>query len=161
MSRKVFFSFHFDRDAWRASQIRNSNVTKDDNAGYLDAASWEEVKKKGEDGIKNWINNQLDGTSVTVVLIGAETNTRPYVKYEIEQSWKKNNGILGIHIHQLKNQDGKTDTKGKTNFGIKFKDSNGDVKWFAQRFPIYDWVDDNGYGNFGSWIESAAKKAGK
>ena len=156
MARKVFFSFHFERDAWRASQIRNSNVTKDDNAGYLDAASWEEVKKKGEDGIKNWIDNQIDGTSVTVVLIGAETNTRHYVKYELEQSWNKGNGILGIYIHQLKNQDGQTDIKGKINFGIKF-----DGKWFAEKFPIYDWADDKGYDNFGSWIESAAKKAGK
>lgn len=156
MARRVFFSFHFERDAWRASQIRNSNVTKDDNAGYLDAASWEEVKKKGEDAIHKWIDTQLDGTSVTVVLIGAETNTRPYVKYELEQSWKKGNGILGIHIHQLKNQGGYTDTQGKINFGIDFGG-----KWFADRFKIYDWVNDHGYDNFGKWIEDAAKQASK
>ena len=154
MTRRVFFSFHFERDAWRASQIRNSEVTKDD-AGYLDAASWEEVKKKGDDGIKQWIDNQLDGTSVTVVLIGAETNTRHYVKYELEQSWNKGNGILGIQIHQLKNQDGQTDIKGKINFGVDFEG-----KWFAQRFSIYDWVDNHGYDNFADWIESAAINAG-
>ena len=154
MTRKVFFSFHFERDVWRASQVRNSGMTQD-KAGFLDAASWEEVKKKGEVGIKNWIDNQLDGTSVTVVLIGAETNTRHYVKYELEQSWKKGNGILGIHIYQLKNQDGETDTRGKINFGIKF-----DGKWFADRFPIYDWVDSDGYNNVDSWIETAASRAG-
>lgn len=32
---------------------------------------------------------------------------------------------------------------------------------FASRFPIYDWVNDNGSQNLGSWIETAAKQAGK
>lgn len=85
MARRVFFSFHYERDIWRASQIRNSWVTKPDRktAGFWDAASWEEVKKKGEDAILRWIDNQLNGTSVTVVLIGAETSERKYVGYEI------------------------------------------------------------------------------
>jgi hypothetical protein len=54
MARRVFFSFHYERDIWRASQIRNSWVTKPDReyAGFWDAASWEEVKKKGDEAIK-------------------------------------------------------------------------------------------------------------
>ncbi|MDI6603474.1 MAG: TIR domain-containing protein [Patescibacteria group bacterium] len=84
------------------SQVRNSWVTKPDReaAGFWDAASWKEVKKKGDAAIKKWIDDQLIGASVTVVLIGAETSNRDYVKYELEQSWKKGNGILGIYIHQ-------------------------------------------------------------
>lgn len=39
--------------------------------------------------------------------------------------------------------------------------SNGESKQFSARFPIYDWVTDNGYQNLGAWIESAAKQAGK
>ncbi len=159
MTRKVFFSFHFERDAWRAGQVRNSNITRDD-AGYMDAASWEEVKKGGKVAIERWINDQLDGTSVTVVLIGAETDTREYVKYELEQSWKKGNGILGIYIHQLKDAKGYTDVKGSNAFGTFIK--NGDDKlFFYQRFNTYDWKDDDGYKNFDSWVELAAKQAGK
>lgn len=47
MARKVFFSFHYERDVWRAAQVRNSWVTKPDRetAGFWDSASWEEVKK--------------------------------------------------------------------------------------------------------------------
>jgi len=30
MARKVFFSFHYERDIWRASIVRNSWVTKPD-----------------------------------------------------------------------------------------------------------------------------------
>ena len=159
MTRKVFFSFHFEQDAWRASQVRNSNVTND-NAGYLDAASWEEVKKKGDAGIKKWIDDQLVGTSVTVVLIGAETDKREYVKYELEQSWERGNGILGIYIHQLKDRDECSDVKGSAVFGPIFQD--GDNKqYFSERFAIYDWKDDNGYNNFGGWVEQAAENAGR
>lgn len=80
MARRVFFSFHFERDAWRASQVRNSGVTKND-AGFIDSVDWEEVKKKGDKAIKAWIDEQLKGTSVTVILIGNETSERKYVQY--------------------------------------------------------------------------------
>lgn len=32
---------------------------------------------------------------------------------------------------------------------------------FAARFSVYDWVNDNGYENLGTWVERAAKQAGK
>jgi len=50
VARRVFFSFHYERDVQRASVIRNSWVTKpnSEEAGFIDAANWEEVKKKGE-----------------------------------------------------------------------------------------------------------------
>jgi hypothetical protein len=162
MARHVFFSFHYERDIWRASQVRNSWVTKEDQkaAGFWDAASWEEVKKKGEEATKRWIDKQLEGTSVTVVLVGKETNTRKYVDYEIEQSHKKGNGLLAIYIHQLKNQDKKTDKKGDNPFD--YGTATVDVKKNkSPEFSTYDWVDDDGYKNIGAWIEKAAKKAGR
>ena len=159
MTRKVFFSFHFERDVWRASQVRNSNVTHEDT-GYVDAASWEEVKKGGDVAIKKWIDDQLVGTSVTAVLIGAKTNTRDYVKYELEQSWKKGNGILGIYIHQLKDAQGYTDIKGSDNFGLIFKNGDDGLS-FYERFKTYDWKDDYGYENFDRWVELAAEQAGR
>jgi len=158
VARRVFFSFHYERDIWRASQVRNSWVTKPDreSAGFWDAASWEEVKNKGESATKRWIDDQLTGTSVTVVLIGAKTSNRDYVKYELEQSWKNGNGILGIYIHQMKDKDGKTDTKGSNTFGPIFTSPNDDKKYFFERFPTYDWVDDDGYNKLGDWVEAAA-----
>ena len=52
--------------------------------------------------MQKWIDEQMKGTSVTVVLIGAETSTRPHVGYEIAESHKKGNGMLGIYIHNIK-----------------------------------------------------------
>ena len=73
MARHVFFSFHHQRDIWRVNQVRNSWITQGNTvAGFWDDASWESVKKQGDQAIKAWINRQMKGTSVTVVLIGAE-----------------------------------------------------------------------------------------
>ncbi len=163
MARRVFFSFHFERDSWRAGQVRNSWITKPDReaAGFWDAAAWEAVKKKGDAAIKDWIEKQLKGTSVTAVLIGAETSTRKYVGYEIEQSYTKGNGMLGIYIHRMKDQNGNTDKKGDNpldNWGITV---DGQKKTLADIYPTYDWVGDDGYENLAEWVENAAEDAGK
>jgi len=69
MAGRAFFSFHFERDVWRAGQVRNSWVTKDrESSGFFDAAAWEEVMKKTDAEIEKWIGTELNGTSVTVVL---------------------------------------------------------------------------------------------
>ena len=163
MARRVFFSFHYKNDVVRANQVRHSWVTFKDKeaAGFIDAADFEKVEREGEDAIKRWINKQLEGTSVTVVLIGSDTSKRDYVKYELEQSWKKGNGILGIYIHQKKDLNGRTSTKGDNSFGPIFKNNYDDKQYFFQRFKTYDWVDDDGYNNMGTWIETAAKQVGR
>ncbi len=46
MARRIFFSFHYENDVWRANIVRNSWVTAD-AAGFVDAADFEEVKKVG------------------------------------------------------------------------------------------------------------------
>lgn len=161
MARRVFFSFHYERDVWRAGQVRNSWVTKTDRetAGFIDAASWEAVKKRGDDAIKRWIAEQLNGTSVTVVLIGAETASRDWVIYEIKESFKKENGLLGIFIHDIKDQNQRTDIKGKNPFDILYIERDGKKVFLSQLYPTYDWVIDRGYENLGKWVEAVASKS--
>jgi hypothetical protein len=162
MARKVFFSFHFERDVWRAGQVRNSWVTKDrESAGFWDSADWEEVKKKGNDAVEKWIDDQLKGTSVTVVLIGAETSNRPYVGYEIKQSHNRGNGLIGIYIHNMKDVNSKTDTKGMNPLSNWNVERNGKKVLLSDIYPTYDWVNDDGRNKMGDWIETAAKKAGR
>ena len=111
---------------WRAGQVRNCWVTQDrESAGFWDAAVWEEVKRKGEGAIEKWIDDQLKGMSVTAVLIGAETAERKYVGYEIKQSHSRDNGMLGIYIHNMKDSNGYTDSKGKNPFDSWSIQQNG------------------------------------
>ena len=91
MARSVFFSFKY-LDVSRAMVVRKSWVTQGkEAAGFIDSAEFEKLKKEGKTAVQNWIDNQLEGTSVTVVLVGAKTCTSEYVKYEIEQSIKRGN----------------------------------------------------------------------
>ena len=157
MVRRVFFSFHHE-DVWRVNQIRNSWVTKEDReaAGYIDAAEFEKVKRQGDYAVRRWIDKQLDGTSVTVVCIGAETCEREMVRYEIEESIKRGNGIIGIDMHEMEDKDNKPCPKGKLSFGK----IDGEHE-FSELYPVYDWKEDDGYNNIADWIEAAAIAAGR
>jgi MTH538 TIR-like domain (DUF1863) len=165
MARQTFFSFHFERDVWRAGNVRSSWRFKKEadrqDVGFWDAAKWEETKKKGDEAVHKWIDDQLKGTSVTVVLIGAETSERPYVGYEIQQSHNRGNGLLGVYIHNMKDTDSKTDTKGKNPFDNWHITENGTTKYLSSIYKTYDWVNDDGRTNIGDWIEAAATKAGR
>lgn len=162
MGKRIFFSFHYERDIWRANVVRNSWVTQDrEEAGFWDASLWEEAKKKGDDAIKRMIDKGLEGTSVTVVLIGAETSDRDWVKYEIKKSHERGNGLLGVYIHNIEDQYGYTDTKGDNPFDYFYIDQDGKKVYLSEIYPTYDWVNDDGYNNFGNWVEKAAKKAGR
>jgi len=147
MSRRVFFSFHYDNDVWRANQVRMSNVVAGaDEAGFFDHSEYEEAKKKGDEGIRRMILKHLENTTVTVVLIGSQTANRPWVKYEIEKSIERKNGLLGIHIHHLKDPNHPASPRG-----VKPA-----VPWNVE-FPAYDW--DKDLDKFRTEIEAAGKRS--
>lgn len=54
--RQVFFSFEYNKDAWRASQIRNMNVVS--KSSTFSDNDWETVKSKSDASIKKWINER-------------------------------------------------------------------------------------------------------
>ena len=101
MARRVFFSFHFD-DSFRANQVRMANVVLGpDIAGFFDHSEYEEAKKTSDAGVRRMILRHLERTTVTVVLISQYTWIRPWIRYEIEESIKRDNGLLGIYVHHL------------------------------------------------------------
>jgi hypothetical protein len=147
MARRVFFSFHYRNDVWRACQIRNANIVEGcAAAGFQDASLWEETKKSGDEAVKRLIDKGLENTTVTAVLIGSETASRKYVRYEIDQSLARGNGLLGIYIHTLQDQDRRTSAMGLV-----------PVRLTELGVPVYSWDSDR----FGEWVEAAAKRAGR
>ncbi len=116
MTRRVFFSFHYE-DVWRVQQIRQMGAfAGKEVVRFNDAANYEKLQRQGDAAIKRWIDHQLNGTSVTVVLIGTDTWQRTYVKYEIEESYKRGNGLLGIHINGLQDVNRLTKSRGRNPF---------------------------------------------
>jgi hypothetical protein len=155
MSRKVFFSFHYERDAWRAGNVRNSGViAKDDEVGFIDGADWETIEREGDAAIKKWIHAQLKDTSVTVVLIGAETASREWVLYEIRESWKRGNAVIGVGIHGIRDSEKKTDRAGANPLDHLFFTDGAPLSSVCS---LYDWVADDGRAHLGEWVEGARK----
>ncbi|MBB1476888.1 TIR domain-containing protein [Morganella morganii] len=162
MARKVFFSFHYERDVRRVVQVRNSWVVRPGGEAqpFYDKAEFEEAKRRSG-GIEQWIEEQLKGTSVTVVLFGAETYDRKWVRHEIKRSYELKKGILAIDIHSVKDPQKGTDTKGKNPLDYWYIENNGNKTYFSEMYETYDWVNDDGYKNIATWIEKAAKAAGR
>jgi hypothetical protein len=148
MARRVFFSFHYQRDVWRVNQIRNLHeIIGIAAAGFQDASLWEESKRKGDAAIKKLIDNALYNTSVTVVFIGNKTAGRTYINYEIQKSLDRGNGVVGIQIHHLKGRPGNTDLPGTTPALLT-----------KNNIPVYKYADS---ASLAKRIEEAAKAAGR
>ena len=141
MARKVFFSFHYQRDLWRVNVVRNSGMIDGVSAaGFYDASLWETAKRNGSEAVKRLIDDGLEGTTVTAVLIGAETAKRQYVSYEIQKSIALGNGLLGIRINNIKDANGRIDSPGLIPESLTRAGA-----------PVYAYE----YGKLAGWIEMA------
>jgi len=160
MARKVFYSFHYIPDNWRASQLRNigeieGNTPTSDN-------DWETVKKGGETAIQKWIDDQLSGRSCAIVLIGSETAGRKWIKYEIEKAWNEGKGLVGIHIHKLKNSSSLQSTKGSNPFEtFTMKRDNAKLSTIVKTYDPVGLDSSAAYAhikaNLSFWVEEAIK----
>ena len=144
---RAFYSFHYVPDNWRAANVRNIGAIEGNKPAPDN--DWETVKKGGDKAIKKWIADQMKGRSCTVVLVGANTAGRKWIKHEIIKSWDDGMGVVGIHIHGLKNKDGKVSTKGKNPFasigyGKTGKKLSSIVKCYnpdgSNSQERYDWI---------------------
>jgi MTH538 TIR-like domain (DUF1863) len=164
MARNAFYSFHYLPDCWRASQVRNMGVV-DGNKPASDN-DWETVKKEGDTGIEKWINNQLQGSSVVILLIGANTADRKWINYEIKKGWNEKKGVLGIYVHNLKNSAGEQSLKGANPFE-EFTIGTSKIRLstvvkaydppYAASTNVYKHIQDN----LAEWIEHAIEIRGQ
>ena len=116
--RRLYFSFHYQRDIQRAQRVKNHWVTKGTQraAGFFNNSLEEKAKTHGDYALKRLINAGMRNSSVTCVLIGAETWSRRWVRYEIFRSVAEGKGVFGVRIHNIKNLNGWTDYFGGNPF---------------------------------------------
>ena len=154
MGRSVFYSFHFDKDVMRVQQVRNIGAI-DDNAP-VSPNDWEQVKRGGDKAIEKWIQDNMNYRQCVVVLVGAETDSRPWVQYEIKKGWEDGRGVMGVHIHNLKCPRTGTSRKGVNPFArFTFRDGrnlSNIVKCYdpSPLFPNQSIAD-----NLEGWVEEA------
>lgn len=158
MARRTFFSFHFKNDAWRAGQVRNMGVIEGNTP--VSDNDWEEVKKKGDKAIEDWIKDQLKNRTCTIVLVGEKTAGRKWIKYEIKESWNQGKGIVGIRIHNLKDSNESQSCSGSNpfdDFTIGDKKLSSIVKLYDPPYKtstnVYEYIKNN----IEAWVEEAIK----
>lgn len=134
--RQVFFSFHYKVDAWRAAQVRNMGVVEGNKP--VSDNEWEQITRRGDEAIKRWIDEQMRYRSCVVVLIGSQTAGRKWIKYEIKKGWEDGKGVVGVYIHNLKNQDGKQARKGRNPFEDFTLTVNGAKRRLSDIIKAYD-----------------------
>lgn len=156
MARKVFTSFHYVPDNWRANQVRN--MGKIEGNSILTSNKWEEVTKGGNSAIEKWIDDNMHGKSCVVVFVGERTAGRKWIKHEIKKAWEDGKALVGIHIHNLKDRDGNKAEKGRNpfeDFNINGRSLSSIVKCYNPPFStsanVYSHIEDNIAG----WIEEA------
>jgi len=158
MAKRVFFSFHYqDVIDFRANVVRQHWVTKNDReeAGYFDASLWESSKRAGDESLKRLINEGLDGTTVTAVLIGSLTYSRRWVRYEIFKSLGRGNRLFGVHINSIPGKDQQTKALGPNPFeylGVRFAQDGTSVE--LSEWNGAQWV---AYSDLQGWSFSEAK----
>jgi hypothetical protein len=157
MAKRVFFSFHYNPDHWRASQVRNMGVIEGD--APVSDNDWETVKKGGDPAIEKWIADQMSGKSCVVVLIGAATAGRKWITYEIVKAWNDKKGVLGIYIHNLKDSDSNQSAKGANPFDSVTFNNGAKLSSVVTSYdpPYSDSTNVYAYikNNLADWVEAA------
>lgn len=103
--RKVFFSFYYQGDIRRSCIVRNCYMfrkgSKPPSASFYDRSLWEKSKRESEESLKSLIRQGMAETSVTCILAGTETWSRPWVRFEIAHSLFRCNGFFTCYIHSV------------------------------------------------------------
>ena len=156
MARRVFYSFHYKPDSWRASKIRNIGAIEGNKPATDN--DWEAVTSRGDAAIEKWIKDQMAGRSFAVVLIGQNTAGRKWINYEIVESWKKGMGLLGICIHNITDSLDEQSSKGTnpfSGFTIGDKSLSSIVKTYDPPFTTSKNVYNHIAENIAAWIDEA------
>lgn len=133
MARRVFYSFNYDEDNWRVSQVKEMGSVEGQT--ILSSNDWEDVEAGGKPAIKAWIDKEMSGKSCLVVLIGAHTANREWVNYEIKKAWDEGKGVIGIRIHRLLDWNRNPSAAGPNPFSA-FTIKNGTVQ-LDSVVPVY------------------------
>lgn len=158
MARRAFYSFHYKPDNFRASQVRNMGMIEGNRP--CSDNDWETITKGGDETIKKWIAEQLDGKSCVVVLIGSNTAGRKWINYEIVKGWNDRKGVVGIYVHNLQDNNQKQSTKGENPFAsITYGDAgkmlSSIVKAYDAPYSASKNVYDHIKTNLADWVEEA------
>jgi hypothetical protein len=123
---------------------------------------WETITKGGDEAIRKWIAEQMDGKSCVIVLIGTHTAGRKWINHEIIKGWNDGKGVVGVYIHNLEDSDRKQSVKGPNPFAsIEYGNTGKMLSSIVKAYdpPYSSSTSVYGYirENLADWVEEAIR----
>lgn len=159
--KSTFVSFHYKRDNWRVQKVLHMGAIE--GQPIVSSQDWEAVKRRGDQAVKNWIESQMKGKGAVVVLVGEQTASRRWVRYEIAKAWDERRPLVGIRIHGLADRDGYTDYAGDDPFSKVTLQGGGTVADYvtlhdpagSESKAVYATIKNN----IENWVGNAYKRS--
>lgn len=137
----IFISYHYDSDNKIAREI--TEIINTDKINIFTVVK-ENEKKKDAEIIKNWVDEEIKKTRITILLISSKTLEREYVSYELSKSVLNGNSIIPILIDSKQN--------GFTKESINLVKQKLNLELSGKRVRIRKWFQDNGKENILRWL---------
>lgn len=104
IKRKVYFAFRY-KDIMRVNNVRQSGKIGSDETknarDFYDRSIWEQRSISDPDSLKRLMREGVEHSSAVCVLVGSDTWSSRWVKYEIARAIIDNRGLLAVGINGL------------------------------------------------------------
>lgn len=91
---RVFISYEHDGEFEFISGIRGMLANTNINVHFYDESVKEEINSKNASYVKQKINEKIKRSSVLLCIIGKDTHSSEWVRWEIEKAWSLNKKII-------------------------------------------------------------------
>jgi hypothetical protein len=116
MPTPILFACHPDDvSSGRAGVVATAWCHPSEGAGSLaaDASEWLAAARKGDATLRRVIRQRVNRTQVTAVLIGEDTWSQRWVRYEIVRTVEAGHGLLAVSLGGIPDRDGRPGAAGQ------------------------------------------------
>ena len=159
----LFLAYNDECDSARVNHVRKQLLAtgRYQAEGYMPFTTWSKTKLGcSTEEIKRTIEDGVERSSATLILIGPDSATNPWVRYAIERSHSAKKPMFAIYINELPDERGKTaapDLNPLERFAVM---ERGKKVYLSDRYRTYTWSDLND-GQFEMWLELAKRECGE
>ena len=143
----IFISYHYDSDNQIAREI--TEIINADKINVFTVVR-ENEKKNDDEIIKNWVDEEIKKTRITILLISEKTFDRKYVSYELSKSLLNGNTVIPILI------DSEENAFNEDNINLFNKKLDKELS--GRKLKIRKWFQENGKKNILQWLNEALEK---
>lgn len=140
----VFISYHYNSDNKIAKEI--TDIINSDKINIFNVVK-ENEKKNDANIIKNWIDEEIRQTKITIVLLSRKTLERDFVLYELEKSKSNGNSIIPILIDSCANSFSEED--------INLIEQTINSVLVKKKIKMRRWFQEKGSENVLRWLNEA------